>query len=113
MIDKQPIQKCCVHRYWQKVEPVFNYDRDNIFKLKIPLLAHKISQYEANVPEVFQKYLIKVSDIYSHNARYASNLNFHVSPVGSNNRKHTFQLAKTKTWECVMTVSQGRLRREK
>ena len=75
------------------------------------MLAHKISQYEANVPEVFQKFLIKVSDIYSHNARYASNLNFQVSRVGSNNRKHTFQLAKTKTWECVMTVSQGRLRR--
>ena len=26
---------------------------------------------------------------------------------------HSFQLAKTKTWECVMTVSQGRLRRGK
>lgn len=114
LCDKQPIKKCCVHRYWQKVEPVFNYDRDNnLFKLKISLLAHKISQYEANVPEVFQKYLMKVSDIYSHNARYASNLDFHVSRVGSNYGKHTFRLAKTKTWEFIMTVSQGRLRRGK
>ena len=26
---------------------------DNIFRLKISLLAHKISQNEANIPEVF------------------------------------------------------------
>ena len=29
---------------------------DSIFKLKISLLAHKISQNEANIPEVFQNY---------------------------------------------------------
>ena len=40
---------------------------DSIFKLKISLLAHKISQNEANIPEVFQNYLVKVSDIQSHN----------------------------------------------
>ena len=57
---------------------------DSIFKLKISLLAHKISQNEANIPEVFQNYLIKVSDIHSHNTRYASNLNFHVPRVRSN-----------------------------
>ena len=34
---------------------------DNIFKLKISLLAHKISQNVANIPEVFQNYLVKVS----------------------------------------------------
>ena len=31
------------------------------------MLAHKISQNEANIPEVFQNYLVKVSDIQSHN----------------------------------------------
>ena len=54
---------------------------DSIFKLKISLLAHKISQIEANIPEMFQNYLVKVSDIHSHNTRYASNLNFHVPRV--------------------------------
>ena len=39
---------------------------------------------EANIPEVFQNFLVKVSDIHSHNTRYASNLNFHVPRVRSN-----------------------------
>ena len=72
---------------------------DNIFRLKISLLAHKISHNEANIPEVFQKYLIKVSDIHSHNTRYASNLNFHEPRVRSNYGKHTFKFAVTKIWE--------------
>ena len=55
---------------------------DSTFKLKISLLAHKISQNEANISEVSQNYLIKVSDIHSPNTRYASNLNFHVPRVG-------------------------------
>ena len=76
---------------------------DNIFRLKISLLAHKISQNQANIPEVFQKYLIKVSDIHSHNTRYASNLNFHVPRVKSNYGKHTFKFAITKIWEATPT----------
>ena len=75
----------------------------NIFRLKISLLAQKISQNEANVPGVFQKYLIKVSDICSHNTRYASNLNFHVPRVRSNYGKHTFKFPITKTWEETLT----------
>ena len=39
---------------------------DKILKLKISLLAHKISQNVANIPEVFQNYLVKVSDIGTH-----------------------------------------------
>ena len=31
---------------------------DNIFKLKISLPAHKISQTVANIPEVFENYLV-------------------------------------------------------
>ena len=67
---------------------------DNIFKLKISLPAHKISQTVANIPDVFQNYLVKVS-IY--NTRYASNLTFHVPRVRSNYGKHTFRFAITKT----------------
>ena len=62
-------------------------------KLKISLLAHKISQNEANITEVFQHYLAKVSDIHSHNTRYASYLNFHVPRIRSNYGKHTFKFA--------------------
>ena len=65
---------------------------DSIFKIKISLLAHKISQNEANIPE---NYLVKVSDIHSHNTRYASNLNFCVPRVRSNYGKHTFKFAVT------------------
>ena len=76
----------------------------NIFRLKISLLTHKISQNEANIPEVFQKYLINVSDIHSHNTRYASNLNIsHVRHVRSNYGKRTFKFAITKTWEETLT----------
>ena len=57
---------------------------DNIFKFKISFLAHKFSQNEAHSSEEFQNYLVKVSDIYSHNTRYASNLNFEVPRVRSN-----------------------------
>ena len=72
---------------------------DSIFKLKISLLAHKISQNEANIPEVFQNYLVKVSDIHSHDTRYTSNFNFHVPQIRSNYGKPTFKFAITKTWE--------------
>ena len=76
---------------------------DSIFKLKISLLANKISQSEANIPEVFQNYLVKVSDIHSHNTRYASNLTFRVPRVRSNYSKHTFKFAITKTLEEIPT----------
>ena len=72
-------------------------DIDNIFKLKISLLAHKISQNEANFPEVSQNYLVKVSNIHSHITSYASNLNFHVPRVRSNYGKNPFKFAITKT----------------
>ena len=89
---------------------------DSIFKLKISLLAHKISQNEANIPEVFQNYLIKVSDIHSHNTRYASNLNFHVPCVRSNYGTHTFKFAITKTWEeipiKIKTLSYHKFKKE-
>ena len=49
---------------------------DNFFNLKISLLAHKISQNVANIPEVFQSYLVKVSDMHSYNTRCASILIF-------------------------------------
>ena len=46
----------------------------------------------------FENYLVKVSDIHSHNTRYASNLNFHVPRLRSNYGKHTFEFAtKIKT----------------
>ena len=67
------------------------------------VVAHKISQNGANIPEVFQNYLVKVSDIHSHNTRYASNLNFHVPRVRSNYGKHAFKFAITKTWEEIPT----------
>ena len=76
---------------------------NNIFKLKISLLAHKISQNVVNIPEVFQNYLVKVSDIHSYNTRYASNLNFHVPRVRSNYGKHTLRFAITKTWKEIPT----------
>ena len=60
------------------------------------VVAHKISQNDANIPELFQNYLVKVSDIHSHNTRYASNLNFHVPRVRSNYGKHIFKFAITK-----------------
>ena len=41
---------------------------------------------------MFQKYLIKVSVIHSHNTRYASNYG-----------KHTFKFAITKIWEEILT----------
>ena len=74
-----------------------------IFKPKISLLAHKISKREANIPEVYQYHLVKVSYIHSHNTRYASNLNFHVPRVRPNYGKHTFKFAITKTWEEILT----------
>ena len=78
-------------------------DIDNIFKLKISLLAHKVSQNEANFPEVSQNYLVKVSNIHSLNTTYASNLNFHVPRVRSNYGKNPFKFATTKTWEEIST----------
>ena len=76
---------------------------DSIFKLKISLLAHKISQNEANFPEVSQNYLVKVSNIHSLSNTYASNLNFHVPRVRSNYGKNPFKFATTKTWEQIPT----------
>ena len=65
------------------------------------MLAHKIAQNEANIPEVFQDYLVKVSDFHSHDTRYASNLNFHVPCVRSNT--HLSLIAIAKTWEEIPT----------
>ena len=67
-------------------------------------------------PKVFQNYLVKVSDIHSHNTRYASNLNFHVPRLRSNYGKHTFKFAINKTWEeiptKIKTLSYHKLKKE-
>ena len=66
---------------------------DNIFQLKICLLAYKISENEANIPEAgfkHQTHNLSQSDIHSLNTRYAPNLNFHVLSVRSNYCKRTF-----------------------
>ena len=71
--------------HYLKLLDLLNIDS---IKLKISLLAHKISQNEADIPKVFQNYLVKVSDIHSHNTIYASNLNFRVPHIRSNYGKH-------------------------
>ena len=76
---------------------------DNIFELKITLLAHKISQNVASIHELFQNFFVKVSDMHSYNTRYGSTLNFHVPRVRSNYGKHTFRFAVTKTWDEIPT----------
>ena len=82
-----------IHTRPNQVKPFFealygaiHINNENALCLNGPSsgLAHKISQNEANIPKVFQNYLVKVSDIHSHNTRYASNLNFHVPGVRSN-----------------------------
>ena len=69
----------------------------------------EISQKVANISEVFQNHLVKVSYIYSYNTRYAANLNFHVPHVRSNYGKHTFRFAITKTWEQIPTKKKKHL----
>ena len=80
-----------------------------VFLAKIKIYTFKTqnlpasSQKEANIPDVFQNYLVKMSDIHAHNTRYPSNLNFRVPRIRSNYGKHTFKFAITKTWEVIPT----------
>ena len=43
------------------------------------------------------------ADIHSHNTRCASNLNFHLPRIRSNNGKHTFKFAITRILEEIPT----------
>ena len=75
----------------------------NVTFMFISSLAHKLSQNVANIPEVFQNYLVKVSAMPSYNTRYASNINFHVPRARSNYSKHTFKFAITEMWGEIPT----------
>ena len=50
---------------------------ENIYKFKVALFTHKITNNTTNIPNIFKGTLTLPSEVHSYNTRFVSNLNFH------------------------------------
>ena len=73
----------------------------NIYKFKVALFTHKITNNVTKVPMIFKETLTLASEVYSYNTRFVSNLNFHRPRIGNNYGAATFAFVRSKIWENI------------
>ena len=72
---------------------------ENIYKYKVTLFTHKITNNTTNVPTIFKGTLTLASEVHSYNTRFISNLNFHRLRINNNYGAATFAFAGPKNRE--------------
>ena len=74
---------------------------ENIFKLKISLLVHKIKDGKRAIPTVSQELIISVSEIHKYNTRYAANQNLYRPASRINYGLARFKILSSQIWETI------------
>ena len=75
---------------------------ENIFKLKISSLVHKIKDRKRAIPTVIsQELIISVSEIHKYNTRYAANQNLYRPASRTNHGLTRFKILSSKIWETI------------
>ena len=74
---------------------------ENIYKYKVTLFTHKITNNATNVPTIFKGTLTLASEVHSYNTRFVSNLNFHRPRINNNYGAATFTFAGSKNREKI------------
>jgi hypothetical protein len=72
---------------------------ENIFKLKLAIFAHKISNDQTDRPEAFNHFLVRASDVHGYNTRFAANSNFYRPIAKTNYGKHDLKFTISKIYE--------------
>ena len=72
---------------------------ENIYKFKVALFTHKIINNTTNIPDIFKGTLTLASKAHSYNARFVSNLNFHLPRIMNNYGAATLAFAGSKIWK--------------
>ena len=67
---------------------------ENIFKLKISSLVHKIKDGKKAISTVIQELIISVSEIHKYNTRYAANRNLSRPASRTNYELARFKISK-------------------
>ena len=57
---------------------------ENIYKFKVALFTHKITNITAGVPMIFKGTLTLASEVHGYNNRFVSNLNFYRPRIRNN-----------------------------
>ena len=74
---------------------------ENIYKFKVALFTHKITNNATNVPMIFKGNLTLAFEVHSYNTRFVSNHNFHQPRISNNYGAATFALVGSKIWENI------------
>jgi len=74
---------------------------ENIYKFKVALFTHKITNNVTNVPMIFKGTLTPASEVHRYNTRFVSNLNFHRPRISNNYGAATFAFVGSKIWENI------------
>ena len=69
---------------------------ENIYKLKVAIFTHKITNNTSNVPTIFKGPFTSTSEAHSYNTRSISNHNFHRPRIRSCYGAVTFAFAGSK-----------------
>ena len=72
---------------------------ENIYKFKVALFTHKITNNATNVPTIFKGTFTLASEVHSYITRCVSILNFH----GPRIRAVTYAFAGPKIWEKILS----------
>ena len=76
---------------------------ENIYKFKVALFMHKITNNATNVPTIFKGTFTLASEVHSYITSFVSNLNFHRPRINNNYGAITFTFAGPKMWEKILS----------
>ena len=71
---------------------------ENIYKFKLTLFIHKISNDPTNIPAIFSGTLTLASEVHSYNTRFATNFNIYRPSISHNYGATTFSFLASKVW---------------
>ena len=74
---------------------------EDIVKLKIAMLTHKLFVNPFSVPSLFHDFLMPVVKVHSYNTRHAARHNFYRPKIRTNFGKFTFKYYATVLWENI------------
>ena len=74
---------------------------ENIYKFKVALFTHKITNNATNAPMISKGTLTLASEVHSYNTRLVSNFNFYRPRVNNNYGDSIFAFAGPKIWEKI------------
>ena len=76
---------------------------ENIYKFKVALFTHKITNNATNVPTIFKGAFTLASEVHSYITSFVSNFNFHRPRINNNYGAITFTFAGPKIWEKILS----------